>query len=138
MLCALIIVLSGCGGEVGNFMAGFGTGVVATLNEADNAVTELRENIKVINEKSTELEIAGKELKAELKVYALYPELLVNALDPKLAEALKDFMYDLKALKEEAEIMKDESGKIDWEQLALAALLSGVGVDKFKMWRKTG
>ena len=117
MVIVLLVLVSGCGQPALDFAAGFGTGVVAKLNEANKAMEVLNADIGKLNEKSKELEILiGKD-----------PTILVNAIDPNLGGVITEFMVNLKGLESRAREFRDEEGEIDWERLMMIAGISLFG-----------
>ena len=117
MVIASLCLVSGCGQPALDFAAGFGTGVVAKLNEANKAMEALDADIGKLNERSKELEILIEK----------DPIILANALDPNLGGVITEFMVNLKGLESSAREFEDKEGEVDWERLLMAAGISLFG-----------
>ncbi len=131
MVLVLLCLVPGCGQPALDFAAGFGTGVVAKLNEANEAMGVLNGEIGRLNEKSKELEILIEK----------DPLILANALDPKTGGTITEFMVNLKGLESRAREFEDKEGEVNWERLLMAAgisLFSGWNVKRFLAGRTKG
>jgi len=122
----LVVLGTGCSEPMANFSAGFATGAITKINQANDAMAQINSNITALNEKSQEIQVLIKK----------DPAALAGTIDPNLGNALDYFTANLRTLEANAQQFKNDKGKIDWERMIYAAIIGvfggGTGVNLIK------
>lgn len=118
IMVIFLISLSGCGNPATDVGAGFGAGVVTTLNQANAAMEKVNKDIAALNDKSKEIET----------LLAKDPQVLVNALDPNLGAEIAKLIANAKTIQ--------ATGKeVDWTSILIAVTSILGGGSAVNIWK---
>jgi hypothetical protein len=125
MMVGMLATGAGCGeGELISYAAGFGTGVVTTINQANEAMENVKAQTVELNEQAKAMQ---EKVEYYKEVAKTDPMKLAAELDPQLSPAINRLVTNIEDVQGEIDAWKDDQGKIDWERMIYALLIGGFG-----------